>query len=688
MFNLRTVVALFLATHLTQAATQQEPLSFSPRRSKLSLDDIIPSLDPSSGETRCCPFGTSFDGKTCTLGTASCHSDATLQDGKCVSRTPPRCETGQKVNDDGLCVTESAPYCPSPLQLKGRNCVDLRGATCDGDLKREGNICISKIPPQCNGTDYFHDGSCVSAQGPTCGEGKEYIDGFCISQTPPSCGPKMVFDPKIGLCVHPTSNGCPVPNTHPKNGVCVSDNGPKCGEHEKFVPDIGQCVSRHPPTCGDPSLRVDGKRCTSTEGPQCQDGYELSFTPSTGSSQCCPEGSSWDGVSCVSQAGDEGDCLPGWEPSGSKCKLNPLPAVCEPMTDLVDGKCVSQTQPQCTDGYERNKNNQCVSRRVPQCPPDTQLIKGECVSTVALKCPQDSHFEGDKCVSNTHPQCSLPNAKYDGKGHCVVDDMPRCPSGVHNGNTCLTGETPSCPAPFIYSNGQCISSNRPNCPHPLTLTPEGDCISHKQPVCDKGIFVRGQCFVGEPSCPPGTDYRHKRCVDRNYPECTEEGYEWYEPEGKCRKTDKTDCGPDYHEQDGECVSDIPGDCGDLELRDGQCVHPEPPKCPPESGTYWDGEDCRSPDEPDCGPGKVYKKDKGTCVAESKPVCESPDMVFDPALNKCVTYEGPQCPQGQRFNPATEKCVLAIADCLEFEFCPTVGDSSTTAEGFARFRGHA
>lgn len=73
--------------------------------------------------------------------------------------------------------------------------------------------------------------------------------------------------------------------------------------------------------------------------------------------------------------------------------------------------------------------------------------------------------------------------------------------------------------------------------------------------------------------------------------------------------------------------------------------------------------------PDCGDGKVFNQAKWTCVAESKPVCDDPGMVFDKDLKNCVSSEGPQCPDDQRFSPATQSCVLVIGDCLEFEYCP-------------------
>lgn len=91
-------------------------------------------------------------------------------------------------------------------------------------------------------------------------------------------------------------------------------------------------------------------------------------------------------------------------------------------------------------------------------------------------------------------------------------------------------------------------------------------------------------------------------------------------------------------------------------------------------TYWDGEDCRTPDV-DCGDGKRFKPEKGTCVTEEDPVCDDPDnTVLDKTLKKCVLKSGPDCPTGQRYNPATRSCVLLLGDCLEFEFCPVITSS--------------
>ena len=51
-----------------------------------------------------------------------------------------------------------------------------------------------------------------------------------------------------------------------------------------------------------------------------------------------------------------------------------------------------------------------------------------------------------------------------------------------------------------------------------------------------------------------------------------------------------------------------------------------------------------------------------------------DTVLDKTLKKCVLKSGPDCPTGQRYNPATRSCVLLLGDCLEFEFCPVITSS--------------
>ena len=76
--------------------------------------------------------------------------------------------------------------------------------------------------------------------------------------------------------------------------------------------------------------------------------------------------------------------------------------------------------------------------------------------------------------------------------------------------------------------------------------------------------------------------------------------------------------------------------------------------------------------PQSGGGKRFKPEKGTCVTEEDPVCDDPDhTVLDKTLKKCVLKSGPDCPTGQRYNPATRSCVLLLGDCLEFEFCPII-----------------
>lgn len=127
---------------------------------------------------------------------------------------------------------------------------------------------------------------------------------------------------------------------------------------------------------------------------------------------------------------------------------------------------------------------------------------------------------------NKKPFCTNPKARYSGKGHCLMDDMPQCPSGVYHDGTCLTGQTPTCSDPNTYHHqGRCISKSTPGCPGTSTLTPEGDCITHEKPKCTKGVLRKGECLVGEPWCPDGTDHRDDKCVSRTIPKCTEPGYE-------------------------------------------------------------------------------------------------------------------------------------------------------------------
>ncbi|GAB1198994.1 hypothetical protein APSETT444_008324 [Aspergillus pseudonomiae] len=403
---------------------------------------------------------------------------------------------------------------------------------------------------------------------------------------------------------------------------------------EEFSPETNSCFSTISAVCEDPRLKPVGKKCILSDGPKCGDGYDLSFNPTANTAQCCPKGSVWDGVLCSSQ-NNGGGCRPGWKPVGNRCKLEPRPAHCRPPTRLEDGKCVSDKIPTCPNGYTANQNNQCKSEQEPVCPDGMTLVNGQCVSTRPLECPPSAHPDNGRCVSNRNPACSNPKAKFDGKGHCFVDDMPHCPSGIYHDGACLTGQEPICSDPNTrYFQGRCVSSSRPECLPGSTMIANGDCITHVKP------------------------------------KCTEEGYEWSELEKQCRSKEKTECPDGYRAENGQCVSgDLP-DCGEHGTLQGKdCFSKKEPKC--SDDTYWDGEDCRSPDEPDCGEGKRFKKEKNTCVAVEEPVCDDPDTVFDKVLNKCVLVKGPQCPDGQKFNPATQGCVLLLGDCLEFEYCPVI-----------------
>ncbi|KAB8260228.1 hypothetical protein BDV32DRAFT_149709 [Aspergillus pseudonomiae] len=395
-----------------------------------------------------------------------------------------------------------------------------------------------------------------------------------------------------------------------------------------IIADIAIVLSNH-----NTRLKPEGKKCILSDGPKCGDGYDLSFNPTANTAQCCPKGSVWDGVLCSSQ-NNGGGCRPGWKPVGDRCKLEPRPAHCRPPTRLEDGQCVSDKIPTCPNGYTADQNNQCKSEQEPVCPDGMTLVNGQCVSTRPLECPPSTHPDNGRCVSNRKPACSNPKAKFDGKGHCFVDDMPHFPSGIYHDGACLTGQEPICSDPNTrYFQGRCVSSSRPECPPGSTMIANGDCITHVKP------------------------------------KCTEEGYEWSELEKQCRSKEKTECPDGYRAENGQCVSgDLP-DCGEHGTLQGKdCFSRKEPKC--SDDTYWDGEDCRSPDEPDCGEGKRFKKEKNTCVAVEEPVCDDTDTVFDKVLNKCVLVKGPQCPDGQKFNPATQGCVLLLVPTLHGSIHPT------------------
>ncbi|KAJ4006049.1 hypothetical protein NW752_001296 [Fusarium irregulare] len=365
----------------------------------------------------------------------------------------------------------------------------------------------------------------------------------------------------------------------------------------------------------------------------------LISTDAHGNTKCCPQGTTFNGVSCVYPKSTV--CPPNMHFANGVCILTSGP-VCEDksLVPTKDG-CASKVPPTCPPETVLD-NGQCVLRKEPTCPGGKKIVSGLCITDQVPKCPEKGFRpQGNLCVHEDGPTCHQDWLKVvDGK--CVHIKEPVCPDRTKPvGGRCIHEQSPTCPTGFRISGDTCVHERGPSCPSGSTYR-NGVCEYSRPPICKEGSLIDGQCSTDKaPECPSGYKFDKAafRCQRRDTLQC-QAGYvnRWD------RVSDKIACCPkDFGGFDGTfCTQDYSGSgkCPpDSELRDTKCVttpgrHPD---CDGGKGFVEKGV-CYKKEEAFCPSPLKLLKDK--CVYETDPYCT--DGKLSPTRNECI-IEGPNCP---------------------------------------------
>ncbi|RGP71361.1 cell wall cysteine-rich [Fusarium longipes] len=362
-------------------------------------------------------------------------------------------------------------------------------------------------------------------------------------------------------------------------------------------------------------------------------------TDALGNSKCCPQGTTFNGSSCVYPKSTV--CPPNMHFANGVCILTSGP-VCEDK-DLIPTKdgCASRVPPNCPPEAILD-NGQCVLKKEPTCPGGKKIVNGLCATDQVPKCPvKGFRAQGNLCVSDEGPSCEQDWLKVvDDK--CVHVKEPSCPPNTKPSGTgrCISDVPPTCPPGFTVSGNTCLHDKGPECP-PGSTFQNGVCAYNKLPICTKGALVDGQCISEDlPGCPTGYRYESAtgRCTRRTQLNCqTNYVTRWDSV------TDKVACCPkDLGDFDGTyCTTDKPttGTCpSGSELRDTKCV------------TSPGG-------QPDCDGGKGFVE-KGNCYKKEEATCPSPLKFLK---GKCVYETEPYCADGN-LSPSRMECISGGPSC--------------------------
>ncbi|OJJ00805.1 hypothetical protein ASPVEDRAFT_885364 [Aspergillus versicolor CBS 583.65] len=634
-------------------------------RTKYTLDRVVPSKDQTSGTIKCCPEGTEFDGKTCSIAVAKCP-DGTRRDGdRCISHEPPTCK-GPYKPVDGECVTEANPTCEPPTEYHNGHCV-IQNASCPFGFHQEGKVCVSRKTPRCGPNEHFNDHACASDDGPTCENGAKHVNGKCVDYEKPYCEGDATFDETLRKCLSNIKPTCPEGFT-PKNGQCVSKHEPYCnvGTYNRKTQTCDNV--KEEPECPD-GTRPQGKHCVQRDPPTCpQEGFVLSTNSYDGSTRCCPRGMGW---------------------TGSVCSTKPIDGKCPDGSAPIKGWCHSSVHPHptCPDQYTLDKSRtHCVWKSVPKCPGNSIPEHGKCVVKTGRECPDGSVPDGDECVFPDPPVCKgdhtrlVDNVCYDTREpkcgenaswdneHCVSDkDIAYCKEGVLQYGDCVTRGRPTCHEGTHIHGKHCISDEIPQCKEGV-LNDDGTCTTSVTPTCPDGSRLHGgKCVGGRPSCSTGFHLNNEHCESNEGPDCNN-GFRYVN--GKCRRISEEDCGDGYNLVNGDCISVEEPKCGELRFNGTACVG-EQARCP--QGTYPDGNDCVSLSEPSCPTG--FKPHNGRCVSVTvTPKC--PDGTRpDPDTQDCVSITKPVCASDLEVY-SNGHCILGSGGCVDFQYCSTVREGTT------------
>ncbi|OJJ46420.1 hypothetical protein ASPZODRAFT_16186 [Penicilliopsis zonata CBS 506.65] len=633
-------------------APRQPPSFNSPSEtpSRLHWTTSFPSTDPISGQSKCCPVGTMFDGHACVLGIPSCPTDYDLRDGKCVATFDLLCPPGSSLQGE-YCLSNDLPKCPEPAQWDGSACV-VGAAFCPPGYEPKENTCISAELPRCPEPHTYYQGMCIDKKPPVCPGGMMLNDGHCASLEPPRCPPETKFNDLNHLCTSLTAPFCP-PGSKMDQGDCISDMPPVCPKDSVYSAVQGLCISPVGLSCEE-GYRLDPttNNCTHEDQPACPAGLAFSYNQDLGSGRCCPAQMTWNGNTCVRKPGPDG-CFEG---RGARPRGLLSGPKCRPGFSVGDGICIHSERPRCGHDHQYDRERRlCVRNIKPECEDKRTVLQGNvCVhKTLGPTCPKDFALKDNLCISTT--------------------DSPDCVDGSYRkGHVCVASVAPGCPSDTFLVNNHCVSTHKPVCREGSMPDGKGSCMTSVKPECPDGQTVTTDgCLVGTPRCHGDTVYDRKDqvCVDRKDPDCPP-GYHWTKDDNKCVSDTLADCQEGYtRRQNGQCESDKQPECPVPHThwdRDRQKCVGDSPVCPP--GQHFDGiSACVLDLPPDCPQGFSLRDHK--CFADKGPVCQ-PNTQFNKHSGVCEAMLEPECPPGSSF--VQGRCALISGDCINFQFCPPLG----------------
>ncbi|VUC27721.1 unnamed protein product [Clonostachys rosea] len=523
-------------------------------------------------------------------GNSRCCPPGTINDGTaCVFPESSVCPQGSRL-EGNMCV--SSPICPDGLFWDNSHCSDLNGPQCPKDTTPEGAHCVSEFDPKCaDGFDY-KCGKCVANHDPTCPKGFDiHEDGLCYSQVPPRCLGKDLKAEK-GFCIDTDGPRCPQYSRPTRDGRCLGDKGPECDPDYDFVD--GVCRHTIRVVCEGDGI-INGNDCETKVPPTCEVGEPA------------------EGETCVKDAVCDTDH--GYVLANNMCtKSNP--------GDLELSKDPgSGTYMCCPQGTSYNGVG-CRSEKDGDepCPAGSKATGNECqYEPRPVECPSPMELRGDKCEARASPECSEGDPH---KGKCVLKQPPTCPSCFRLvGDKCIKTTKPICPGKSKLFNGMCIG-NDPICPPKFRLE-QNECIADEDPTCKDGFYYsEGLCkHSSVPVCEKPTYLHNGKCVSPTNPHCERE--ERYD-NGDCVSTKPPTCNSNgnFRLLNGKCVRTDGGpSCpGILQLVAGKCVQLGVAKCPDRHIRVGDN-----------------------CVSDKDPRCEG-TLTFDHATGKCISRDGPTCPE--------------------------------------------
>ena len=376
-------------------------------------------------------------------GKCQCSNGVALYNGKCIA-PPTTCPLNSYLDTQTNCCV-----CNAGLSVIAGKCSSYQYCGLNSYLKygqcycNSGFYWINGMCRSCGANQGFNGVSCECYLG--------FItdnNGNCVpSNFQPTCYANERYDVSLKACVCVTGTqyvrgkctAIPIcPNNSFYNSVtCVCNPG--------YQLQNGQCtlINTVIPTCPNNAF-FNGVSCS------CNSGFYQSSINSCGT---CPQGTSWDGNTCGTQAART--CAPGYifnqnsnqcEPSAPSCGdyayFNGACCVCVTGYNLINGICQ-----QCPDGTAFDGSQCSKTASAIKCPSNQILVDGKCVcnsglyliNDQCLPCPAYTRWNGKYCECN----CDTSTWCY-GRAFSVYDNSAK---------SC------SCQAGYVLVNGVCTASS-------------------------------------------------------------------------------------------------------------------------------------------------------------------------------------------------------------------------------------